>query len=577
MNLKKKVISVLLMMTMLALLLPGGAMDTSVYADSAGLTPISSWKYATHRATTGSHVNKVYQLAKKNTTSAIATKLYDVMFKADYRPAVNGGSTWRSGYITSVYDKGLDRTMTFPSSQGCFSYANFISQYVHGTTGKKLYIPQSRPSVNDVKTFLQSYARPGEHFHFYNTVYGKEHSFIFLASDSEGFYVLSSYAAGNVDLFYCTYEKFHSVLRYDNGPPVVLYDTKATAISAAVNGSSSSKGTSASSTADPASYKVSFQRTLRYSGSAMQGSDVLYMQVCLQYLGYSITTDGWYGSGTVTAVKKFQTDHSLRPVDGICGSGTWKAVEQAVAAKKQPPASPAVTAAAPTVASLKVKALPDKQLYTVGESLVSSGFRLEVTYSNGTTKVVTSGFTFSPSQFKTAGQQKVSVSYGGKSTSFTVTVKKGLSSVAIRKKPDKLTYSVGDSLKTSGMVLRLAYSDGSTKDITSGFSCSPSQLKNQGQQKVVVTYGGQSTGFYVTVQKAVTSIAIRKKPDKLTYSVGDSLKTSGMVLRLTYSDGSTKDVTGGFSCSPGKLTKSGQQKVVVTYGGHSTGFYVTVR
>ena len=563
MNLKKKATSLLLMITMLALLLSGGAMDIGVHAESVGLTPITSWKYATHRASQKSQIDKVYQLVKKNTSSAVASKLYDVMYVADYRPAVNGGSNWRSGWISSVYDKGLDRTVTFSSSQGCFSYANFISKYVHSTTGKKIYIPQSNPSVNDVKSFLQTNARPGEHFHFFNTVYGKEHSFIFLASDSEGFYVLSSYAGGNVDLFYCTYQKFHSVLRYDNGPPVVLYDTKETPSSGNVNYS------------DPSQCKVSFQRTLRYTGSSMQGNDVLYMQTCLKYLGYAITPDGWYGSGTASVVKKFQSDHSLSPVDGICGSVTWNAIEKAVDLKKNPTRSPAV--ASPTLSSVVIKKKPAKLTYSVGDSLNTSGMTLTLKYTDGTTKDITSGFSCSPAKLTNAGQQKIVVTYGGKSTGYYVDVQKVISSVVIKKKPGKLNYTVGDTLSTSGMTLTLKYDDGTTKDVTSGFSCSPAKLTNAGQQKIVVTYGSKSTGFYVDVEKVVSSVTIKKKPGKLTYSVGDSLNTSGMTLTVKYTDGTTKDVTSGFSCSPAKLTNAGQQKIVVTYGSKSTGFYVNVQ
>ena len=50
-----------------------------------------------------------------------------------------------------------------------------------------------------------------------------------------------------------------------------------------------------------------------------------------------------------------------------------------------------------------------------------------------------------------------------------------------------------------------------------------------------------------------------------------------MILKITYADSTTEEVTGGFTCTPtGKLTTAGQQKIVVTCGGKSTGFYVTV-
>lgn len=80
----------------------------------------------------------------------------------------------------------------------------------------------------------------------------------------------------------------------------------------------------------PDNYKVSYSRVLCLQSQYMNGSDVLYMQHCLKYLGYSLDTDGWYGPGTASVVKQFQSDYGVSPVDGQCGSITWKAIETAV-------------------------------------------------------------------------------------------------------------------------------------------------------------------------------------------------------------------------------------------------------
>ena len=207
---------------------------------------------------------------------------------------------------------------------------------------------------------------------------------------------------------------------------------------------------------------------------------------------------------------------------------------------------------------------------------------LKATYDNGTAKEITSGFTYTPTgKLTTAGQQKIVVNYGGKSTGFYVTVNKAISSVTIAKKPTKQTYTVGETFNAAGMKLKVTYADNTTAEITSGFTCTPSgKLTTAGQQKIVVTYGGKSTGFYVTVNEAsktVSSVTIAKKPTKQTYNVGESFNSAGMKLKVTYADGSTEEITSGYTCTPsGKLTTAGQQKIVVSYGGKSTGFYVTV-
>ena len=87
---------------------------------------------------------------------------------------------------------------------------------------------------------------------------------------------------------------------------------------------------------DPDAYKVAFSRTLYYKSTSgqMNGDDVLYMQMCLKYLGYSIDPDGWFGPATDAVVRSFQTDHNVSPVDGYCGKVTWTAIENAVSEKK---------------------------------------------------------------------------------------------------------------------------------------------------------------------------------------------------------------------------------------------------
>ena len=222
--------------------------------------------------------------------------------------------------------------------------------------------------------------------------------------------------------------------------------------------------------------------------------------------------------------------------------------------------------------------MPTKKTYTVGESFNSAGMKMEVTYTDNTTKEITSGFTCSPSgKLNTAGQQKIVVTYGGKSTGFYITVNKAISSVAIAKKPTKQTYTVGESFNSAGLKLKVTYTDGTTEEITSGFTYSPGKLNTVGQQKVIVTYKGKSTGFYVTVNKVVSTVAIKTKPTKTVYNYGDTFNAAGMKLKVTYADNTTEEITSGFTYTPtDKLTTAGQQKIVVSYGGKSTGCYVTV-
>ncbi len=230
------------------------------------------------------------------------------------------------------------------------------------------------------------------------------------------------------------------------------------------------------------------------------------------------------------------------------------------------------------VSSIAIKSKPTKTSYYVSDTLNTSGLTLTVKYDNGTTETISSGFTCSPTSFSSAGTKTITVTYGGKSTSFTVNVVEApISSIAIKSKPTKTSYSVGDTLNTSGLTLTATYNNGTTKTISSGFTCSPTSFTSAGSKTITVTYEGKTTSFTVNVAEVtVSSIAVKSKPTKTTYYVGDSLNTSGLTLTVNYTNGTQKIVSSGFSCSPTTLSSSGTKTITVTYEGKTTTFTVSV-
>ena len=76
-----------------------------------------------------------------------------------------------------------------------------------------------------------------------------------------------------------------------------------------------------------------------------------------------------------------------------------------------------------TVASVTVSAMPNKTEYIEGEAFESAGLTLTAHMSDGTEQTVTSGFTVSGYDPGRTGQQTLTVTYGGKSATFTVTVR----------------------------------------------------------------------------------------------------------------------------------------------------------
>lgn len=75
-----------------------------------------------------------------------------------------------------------------------------------------------------------------------------------------------------------------------------------------------------------------------------------------------------------------------------------------------------------TLVSLTIQTLPTKTTYDVGEKFSASGLTLTATYSDGSTQTVSKGYACTGFSSDAAGTKTVTVTWGGLSTAFTVTV-----------------------------------------------------------------------------------------------------------------------------------------------------------
>ena len=73
-------------------------------------------------------------------------------------------------------------------------------------------------------------------------------------------------------------------------------------------------------------------------------------------------------------------------------------------------------------ASLEIATMPAKTAYTPGEKLNTTGLSLTLTYYNGKTETITSGYTVSGFNPDTVGSQTVTVAYAGLTVTFNVAV-----------------------------------------------------------------------------------------------------------------------------------------------------------
>ena len=243
----------------------------------------------------------------------------------------------------------------------------------------------------------------------------------------------------------------------------------------------------------------------------------------------------------------------------------------------------AVTVQENGVSGISVMSYPTKLLYRVGEMLDTRGMQLAVSYSNGTTEYLTEGFICTPTQLDYAGSQTITVNYQGLSCSFDVAVEQQtetITGIGILSYPNKMRYTVGETLNTTGLSIRAYTNLGGFRDVDNGFTCTPTTLNYPGEQEISVSYGDALCSFTVTVEnepEVPTSLAVEHLPNKTRYLRGEALDITGLVLRQISNLGNAQYIYSGFSCSPTQLMDTlGNQQITVYYGNLTTTFTVTV-
>ena len=237
--------------------------------------------------------------------------------------------------------------------------------------------------------------------------------------------------------------------------------------------------------------------------------------------------------------------------------------------------------AEPTPVSVSVETPPLQTEYTVGDVLNHEGLSLRVEMSDGSSRLVYEGFALYPVHLEQAGRRMIEVNYEGLLCFFEVEIAPGpeeIEGIGVLKLPNKTVYEVGDELDPSGLVIRV-YTNNGTRDEIDHLLCSPTLLTEPGEQEITVSYGEKTCTFSVRVmeEEAPASIAVYRRPDKLDYTVGDTLDPSGLILVETSTRNKQELFEDGFTCEPTVLEQEGSQEITVHRGGLECSFQVNVR
>jgi len=284
-------------------------------------------------------------------------------------------------------------------------------------------------------------------------------------------------------------------------------------------------------------------------------------------------TGSHFKSSSITSYETTETSHTL---NNISVSTLYCATFDSgstIQFKKSQKAHIASTAAVNNLSTITLDV--SNGTFTVYGSTDGSSW----TEISGSSNVYSlSGYTYWKVENDTSSSavlNSLTIAYGSATT-------KTLSSISLAG-PTKTTYNVGDSFSTSGLVVTAHYSDSTTATVTPT-SVSPvnGATLSASDTTCTVTYteGGvtKTATVALTINSSVatvSSIAVTTNPTKVSYTVGDTFSSTGLVITATYSDGTSAAVT-GYTLSSPDMSTAGTKTVTVTYSGKTATFSIVV-
>ena len=224
-----------------------------------------------------------------------------------------------------------------------------------------------------------------------------------------------------------------------------------------------------------------------------------------------------------------------------------------------------------TVTSISIKANPSKTEYRYGESLDLTGATISVVKGSGTTDIPITDNMVSGYDPTTVGKQTVKVSYGGKDTTFEVTVKDYVKDITLTA-PTKTEYKYGEALDLTGGKVQKVMASGAQEpavDLTdSSVTVSKYNANKAGKQTITVEYEGIQKTFEVTVVDPINKIELKGAP-KTEYKYGEEFDVSKLKLSISRASGETEIPVTSDMIKNYNKNSLGQQQVTIEYEGNT--------
>jgi len=159
----------------------------------------------------------------------------------------------------------------------------------------------------------------------------------------------------------------------------------------------------------------------------------------------------------------------------------------------------------------------------------------------------------------------VTVKYGGKQTTFEITVNNEVDNIEIVRLPDKLTYNYNDLVNLSGIQVDATYIDGYYEEDVGIDDFEPQLATEIGVQEITIVRYEKNAKFNITVLNPVTGLDLLRGPYKTLYKTGQGFSPEGIELRAHYKDGTEEFMTSGYSVNFNSANPAIGKVVTLTY------------
>jgi hypothetical protein len=240
-----------------------------------------------------------------------------------------------------------------------------------------------------------------------------------------------------------------------------------------------------------------------------------------------------------------------------------------------------------TLQSIAVQA-PARTVFGQGQELDMSGLAVTANYKKNSETVTNTGALQITGYDKNRpGEQTITVTMNTKSglvsskasDTFTVTVVP-VESIAISQPPAAASFKQGDDSDWNGLSIGVKFEKDAVPGVTvkpgaDALTISGYDKDKAGTQTITVDYYGKRATFDMKVV-GLDSIAVTSLPQKTEYYTGEEIDLTGLVVKGTWSDGSTAQVNITKNALSGyDITRGEKQNVTVSYSRRTAAFPVT--